>query len=96
MSRTKATPDRSPNELGSSSQHTLPPSATVRRTRRRGGHPATAMSTKWDFRPLTYVTAHWSFDPFIIVVAAIVVLHELGLRKPRRDDPDRNRHASAG
>ena len=41
---------------------------------------------------MTYVTAHWSFDPFIIVVAAIVVLHELGLRNlARRSRPEPTR-----
>jgi putative membrane protein len=31
-----------------------------------------------------YVTDNWSYDPFLIVVAAIVLLHELGLRNLRR------------
>jgi cytochrome c oxidase assembly factor CtaG len=33
---------------------------------------------------VSYVLDHWSYDPFLVVVAAIVVLHELGLRNLRR------------
>jgi cytochrome c oxidase assembly factor CtaG len=33
---------------------------------------------------VNYVVDNWSYDPFLIVVAAIVVLHELGLRNLRR------------
>ncbi|HUY67531.1 MAG TPA: cytochrome c oxidase assembly protein [Acidimicrobiales bacterium] len=33
---------------------------------------------------MTYVTAHWSFDPFLVVVAAIVAVHEVGLSRLRR------------
>ncbi len=30
---------------------------------------------------MSYVLAHWSFDPFLLIVAAIVLLHESGLRR---------------
>ena len=33
---------------------------------------------------MSYVTGHWSFDPFLLVVAAIVAIHEVGLSRLRR------------
>jgi putative membrane protein len=33
---------------------------------------------------LSYITENWSFDPFVIVVAFVVALHELGLRNLKR------------
>lgn len=41
---------------------------------------------------MNYVTDNWSFDPFVIVVALVVVLHELGLANLRRRSiPQRTR-----
>jgi len=40
---------------------------------------------------MSYLT-QWSFDPFLIVVAGIVILHEIGLRNLRhRSRPERSR-----
>jgi cytochrome c oxidase assembly factor CtaG len=41
---------------------------------------------------MSYITAHWSFDPFVIVAAVLIVLNELGLhRLRRRSRPERAR-----
>ena len=41
---------------------------------------------------MTYLTSHWSFDPFGILALAVTVWHETGLwRLARRSRPDRTR-----
>jgi putative membrane protein len=41
---------------------------------------------------MSYLASHWSYDPFLLVVAAIVVLNELGLANlKRRSVPERTR-----
>ena len=41
---------------------------------------------------MTYLTGHWSFDPFGILALAVAVWHEIGLRQlARRSRPDRIR-----
>jgi cytochrome c oxidase assembly factor CtaG len=43
---------------------------------------------------MSYLTHHWSFDPFVIIVTLVVVLHELGLHHLKgrsRQEPTRRR-----
>ncbi|HEV2376887.1 MAG TPA: cytochrome c oxidase assembly protein [Streptosporangiaceae bacterium] len=52
----------------------------------------TAVTNAYDHNGMGYLTGHWSLDPFLILVAVLVVWHETGLaRLARRSRPDRTR-----
>jgi putative membrane protein len=41
---------------------------------------------------MTYLTSHWSYDPFLLLVGVIVLVHELGLNSlARRSRPERSK-----
>ena len=41
---------------------------------------------------MSYVTSNWSYDPFLLLACAVVLLHELGLHSlARRSRPERAR-----
>ena len=41
---------------------------------------------------MTYLTGHWSFDPFAVLAVVVAAWHEIGLRRlARRSRPDRAR-----
>jgi len=41
---------------------------------------------------MSYLTGHWSFDPFLVAVAFVIIAHEVGLARLRaRSDPRRTR-----
>ncbi|MGH3200637.1 MAG: cytochrome c oxidase assembly protein [Streptosporangiaceae bacterium] len=41
---------------------------------------------------MTYITGHWSYDPFLILAAVVAAWHEIGLwRLARRSRPERTR-----
>ena len=46
---------------------------------------------------MSYLTQHWSYDPFMIIVIVLVCWHEIGLaRLARRSRPDRARQRRSG
>ena len=45
---------------------------------------------------MSYLSAHWSYDPTLILLAAVVAVYEFGLRNlARRSRPERNRRRRA-
>ena len=45
---------------------------------------------------LSYITEHWSYDPFLIVVALVVALHERGLHNLARRSRPQSARARRG